>query len=202
MTDTIDVTESLDRAMLGQLSAVVDGATRAFESYQYQQALERTEAFFWQFCDDYVELVKSRAYGDGWSETSARSARAALSVALSTLQRLLAPFLPFAAEEVWSWWQPGSVHHSHWPLAADLDTRAGTPGEVFDATAAALREVRKAKTMARKGMRTAVQRLEIDGNAEYLAAVRAAADDLRAAGSVQELVLTEAVTQRVLVELA
>ena len=202
VTDTIDVTESLDRAMLGQLSAVVDGATRAFESYQYQQALERTEAFFWQFCDDYVELVKSRAYGDGWSETSARSARAALSVALSTLQRLLAPFLPFAAEEVWSWWQPGSVHHSHWPLAADLDTRAGTPGEVFDATAAALREVRKAKTMARKGMRTAVQRLEIDGNAEYLAAVRAAADDLRAAGSVQELVLTEAVTQRVLVELA
>ena len=202
VTDFIDVTESLDRAMLGQLSAVVDGATRAFESYQYQQALERTEAFFWQFCDDYVELVKSRAYGDGWSETSARSARAALSVALSTLQRLLAPFLPFAAEEVWSWWQPGSVHHSHWPLAADLDTRAGTPGEVFDATAAALREVRKAKTMARKGMRTAVQRLEIDGNAEYLAAVRAAADDLRAAGSVQELVLTEAVTQRVLVELA
>ena len=202
VTDTIDVTESLDRAMLGQLSAVVDGATRAFESYQYQQALERTEAFFWQFCDDYVELVKSRAYGDGWSEPSARSARAALSVALSTVQRLLAPFLPFAAEEVWSWWQPGSVHHSHWPLAADLDTRAGTPGEVFDATAAALREVRKAKTMARKGMRTAVQRLEIDGNAEYLAAVRAAADDLRAAGSVQELVLTEAVTQRVLVELA
>ena len=202
VTDTIDVIEPLDRAMLGRLASVVDGATRAFESYQYQQALERTEAFFWQFCDDYVELVKSRAYGDGWSETSARSARAALSVALSTLQRLLAPFLPFAAEEVWSWWQPGSVHHSHWPLAADLDTRAGTPGEVFDATAAALREVRKAKTMARKGMRTAVQRLEIDGNAEYLAAVRAAADDLRAAGSVQELVLTEAVTQRVLVELA
>jgi len=202
VTDTIDVIEPLDRAMLGRLASVVDGATRAFESYQYQQALERTEAFFWQFCDDYVELVKSRAYGDGWSETSARSARAALSVALSTLQRLLAPFLPFAAEEVWSWWQPGSVHHSHWPLAADLDTRAGTSGEVFDATAAALREVRKAKTMARKGMRTAVQRLEIDGNAEYLAAVRAAADDLRAAGSVQELVLTEAVTQRVLVELA
>jgi len=202
VTGFIDVTEPLDRAMLGQLSAVVDGATRAFESYQYQQALERTEAFFWQFCDDYVELVKSRAYGDGWSETSARSARAALSVALSTLQRLLAPFLPFAAEEVWSWWQPGSVHRAHWPLAADLDTSAGAPGEVFDAAAAALREVRKAKTIARKGMRTVVQRLEIDGNAEYLAAVRAAADDLRAAGSVQELVLTEAVTQRVLVELA
>ncbi|HEY5114819.1 MAG TPA: class I tRNA ligase family protein, partial [Nakamurella sp.] len=202
LTDTIDVTEPLDRAMLGQLATVVDGATRAFEAYQYQQALERTETFFWQFCDDYVELVKSRAYGDGWSASSARSARAALAVALSTLQRLLAPFLPFAAEEVWSWWQPGSVHRAAWPLTADLDTRAETPAEVFDAAAAVLREVRKAKTMAKKGMRTAVRRLEIDGNADYLAAVRAAADDLRAAGSVQELVLTESGDDRVLVELA
>ncbi len=200
--DTIDVTEPLDRAMLGQLASVVDAATRAFEAYQYQQALERTEAFFWQFCDDYVELVKSRAYGDGWSATSARSARAALSVALSTLQRLLAPFLPFAAEEVWSWWQSGSVHRAAWPVAADLDFPADAPREVFGAAAAVLREIRKAKTMARKGMRSEVQRLEIDGNAHYLAAVRAAAEDVRAAGSVRELVLTESVDHRVLVELA
>ncbi len=202
VTDTIDVTEPLDQAMLGGLATVVEAATRAFESYQYQQALERTEVFFWQFCDDYVELVKSRAYGDGWPAPSADSARAALTVALSVLQRLLAPFLPFAAEEVWSWWQPGSVHRAPWPRPGDLDTRAGTPGEVFEAAAGAIREVRKAKTLARKGMRTAVQRLEIDGSAAYLAAVRAAADDLRAAGSVQELVLTEATTHRVLVELA
>lgn len=202
LKETIDVTEPLDRAMLGQLATAVDAATRAFESYQYQQALERTEAFFWQFCDDYVELVKSRAYGDGWAAASAGSARAALSVALSTLQRLLAPFLPFAAEEVWSWWQSGSVHRAAWPIPSDLDTGAGAPGEVFDAAASALREIRKAKTLAKKGMRTAVLRLEIDGSAEYLAVVRAAADDLRAAGSVRELVLTEARSHRVLVKLA
>ena len=65
-----------------------------------------------------------------------------------------------------------------------------------------LREIRKAKTMARKGMRSEVRRLEIDGNAEHLAAVRAAAADLRAAGSVQEMVLTESGDDRVLVELA
>jgi len=202
VADTIDVTQPLDLAMLAQLAAVIDEATRAFEAYQYQQALERIEAFFWQFCDDYVELVKSRAYGDGWPETSARSARAALSVALSTVQRLLAPFLPFAAEEVWSWWQPGSVHRSAWPVAAEFDGPGGAPSEVFGAAAAVLREIRKAKTMARKGMRSEVRRLEIDGNAEHLAAVRAAAADLRAAGSVQEMVLTESGDDRVLVELA
>jgi len=65
-----------------------------------------------------------------------------------------------------------------------------------------LREIRKAKTMARKGMRSEVQRLEIDGNADYLAAVRAAAEDVRAAGSVRELVLTESADDRVLVQLA
>ena len=104
---TTDVTEELDQSMLRKLAGVVEEATAAFEGYEGQRALAVVETFFWDFCDDYLELVKSRAY----SETpGATSAKAALSVALSAMLRTFAPFVPFATEEAWSWWQDGSVH--------------------------------------------------------------------------------------------
>ena len=123
-----------------------------------------------RFCDDYVELVKSRSYG---SDDGARSAQAALAAALSVLQRLLAPVLPFVAEEVWSWWQEGSVHRTEWPTAESLSPQLAGFDEsntaAFDTAATALRHIRKAKTDAKKGMRWPVQLLRVEDAPEVLA---------------------------------
>jgi valyl-tRNA synthetase len=192
-----DVTEGLDRAMLAQLAGVVDEATAAFEAYNYHRALERTEAFFWQFCDDYLELVKQRAYGDGGP---ARSARTALSIALSTLLRLFAPFLPFVTEEVWSWWQPGSVHRASWPAGDAL--RTGTDPAVLDVVGEVLAEVRKAKSAERRSQRSTVSRLVVADLADRVAALRIGEVDLRQAGHVDDLVVREADERSVTVELA
>ncbi len=112
------LTHPLDRAMIARLATVVADATQSFEEYDYARALARAESFFWWYCDFYLELVKGRRY-DTDPQVSASVSRA-LRLSLSVFQRLFAPFLPFVSEEVWSWWQQGSVHLAAWPEAGEL----------------------------------------------------------------------------------
>ena len=185
----------LDLSLLAALAGVVDEATRAFDDYEYTRALERTESFFWLFCDDYLELVKGRGYrGDA-------SALATLRLALSTLLRLFAPFLPYATEEVWSWHREGSIHRSSWPAAADFaGCETGDPA-VLGAASQVLGELRKAKTGAKRSMKTPVVRAVVADTPERLAAARAAEGDLREAGVVADLAFEPADTFAVEVEL-
>jgi valyl-tRNA synthetase len=168
--------EPLDLAMLAGLDAVAAEATASLDAAEWTEALQRTEAFFWTFCDDYLELVKDRAYGG----RGADSARGALTTALDVLLRLLAPYLPFATEEVWSWWRDGSVHRASWPER--VPTGRGADPLPLEAAGLVLGAVRRAKSEARLPLRTPVARVVVRGTPERLAAVRAAEPDLRAAG--------------------
>ncbi|MDQ3457411.1 MAG: valine--tRNA ligase [Actinomycetota bacterium] len=192
------VTAALDRALLAGLAEVVESATAAFDGYQYHRALEVAEKFFWGFCDDYLELVKGRAYGEG---QDAESARATLRLALDTFLRLFAPFLPFVTEEVWSWWREGSVHRSAWPSAAPLMAADGDP-TLLSTASAVLAEVRKAKSTQQVSLRAEVSRVVVTGDPSRLAAVEAIRADLLVAGVIAELVLTESAEELVTVELA
>ncbi len=187
------LSSALDRAMIARLSRVVDDATQSFESYDYARALERTETFFWWYCDYYLELVKGRRYDDGESDDAragAASVSRALRRSLSVFQRLFAPFLPFVGEEVWSWWQHGSVHQASWPDAGELrDALGGAETDereqrALELAADVLREVRKAKSQARRPMRAPVARAVVHDTPERLDALELAVDDLRLAGSI------------------
>jgi valyl-tRNA synthetase len=184
-TGTGDVTEALDRSMLAELSSVVSEATKALDGYDHARALELTESFFWTFCDDYLELVKERAYGQG---QGAVSAAAALRLALSTLLRLFAPYIPFATEETWSWFQSGSVHRAEWPTADALGDAAGeaTP-LVLTATSRVLTGIRRAKTSAKVSQKAPIARAIVTAPEEELWAIEQAAADIRAVGRIVDL---------------
>ncbi len=182
------VTEALDVDMLTELGAVVEQATAAFDGFDHARALEITERFFWTFCDDYLELVKERAYGtaaDATHETQA-SAVLALRGAIDVLLRLLAPFLPYATEEVWAWTHETSVHRASWPTAADLPTDAAPTG-LLAAVGQALIGIRGAKTSAKASQKTPVTRAVVAAPAETRALIERAAVDLAAVGRIENL---------------
>jgi valyl-tRNA synthetase len=184
-SDLSVLTNPLDRALLAQLSDVVAQSTKAFENYDYARALQITESFFWQFTDDYVELIKDRAYGAA-GEAEQASVLAALATTLDALLRLFAPFLPFATEEVWGWWRTGSVHRAEWPAALEITdgdtTMLGTVG-------IALSGIRKAKSEAKVKQRTEVLSASITASEVLVAQLKAGLGDLKAAANAQEITL-------------
>jgi valyl-tRNA synthetase len=181
------ITEPLDRGMLTALARLVDESTGHLDAYDYARVLERVESFFWSFCDDYLELVKARRYGDFGSEGAA-SANSAMLVALSTMLRLFAPYLPFVTEEVWSWWQPGSVHRAPWPTGAEVLHHIGGSDEgaatVLASTQAALADVRRIKAMEKRPVKAVITRAVLP---QTLEALRPATRDFQAAAHVRDL---------------
>ena len=186
VTDSSLISEPIDMSMLASLRDVVTQATDAFEDYNYAKALEVTEMFFWNFTDDYVELVKERAYG-AQGDAAAASAKAALTLALSVLLRLFAPFLPFTTEEVWSWMHSESIHRVTWPHMDELPAE-GDPA-ILKETAAALAGVRKAKSDAKVSMKAAVSEASVEADPHVISSIEQARPDLQAAGGIAELIL-------------
>ena len=180
--------------MLRSLAALVDEATRAFEEYDYARVLQRTEAFFWRFCDDYLELVKGRRYGEQGAE-AAGSANAALTAALSVMLRLFAPFLPFVTEEVWSWWQrridsPGAVADaatsSRRCIADNCDGDRGRPTSApIEWATEVLFEVRKQRSEAKQPLKVPITKVTVTADADAVALMPMVEADLRAALRVQ-----------------
>jgi valyl-tRNA synthetase len=191
------VTSPVDRAILRRLATLVEEGTADLEGYDYARVLQRTEEFFWRFCDDYLELVKGRRYGEQGSDGAA-SASTALTACLSVLLRIFAPFLPFVTEEVWSWWQEGSIHRAAWPTATELEalldrndvaTRAQDE-RMYDCAVELLFDVRKQRSEAKQPMRVPITAVAVRDDAAAIDLIPSFAADLKSALRVQAFELS------------
>ncbi|WP_277032906.1 valine--tRNA ligase [Propionimicrobium lymphophilum] len=179
--ETSKIKNPIDLAMLATLAQVIKKATDSFDKYEYTDALEATEKFFWEFCDDYLETVKERSHG-ALGEEAAESAHAALQLALNVMIRLFAPFMPFVTEETWSWWQEGSVHLAKWPTTDELPAE-GNP-DLLSAVSTALIGIRGAKSNAKVSQKTPVTLAKISGPKDELELLKLAEDDLLNVGHI------------------
>ena len=203
--DLASVSNPLDQALLSKLADLIETATAAFDDFDYARALERTEQFFWGFTDDYVELVKARAYGSQGPQ-EAESAHTTLVITLDALLRLFAPFLPFVTAEVWEWSHQDSIHCAPWPTKVNLTK--GLPEEIdiklLDAASETLSEVRRAKTEAKRSLKVKAEKVVVSASSERINLVNLVRNDLVEAGNIEalELVEQEGITPQVEVTLA
>ncbi|MEO6213885.1 MAG: class I tRNA ligase family protein, partial [Vicinamibacterales bacterium] len=189
------VTEPLDRALISKLAAHVEFATKELEEYSYTSVLDTTEKFLWGFCDDYLELVKARRNGE-FGGPAAASAVAGLTSALSVLLRLLAPYLPFVTEEVWSWWRPGSIHRAAWPVSSELlaligGSRDQAAERAYDDVTEALAAIRRERSLQKQGFKVRMRRAKVGWTADRLARLGGSENDLKRAANIDVIEFVE-----------
>ncbi len=185
------ITEPLDLDFVSRLRQVVERAGRDMEQFDYASALQLIETTFWEFCDNYLELVKGRSYASE-DTPGRRSATTTLELALRTFVRLFAPFLPFVCEEIWSWrfareGRESSVHTAHWPTTAEwaeLPTADAADG--YACAVEISQKIRAAKTRERRSLRWPVERLEVAGSTADIASLSSVLEDVLAAGTIAE----------------
>jgi len=175
LDDMSAVCTECDRSWLEIFRKTLEAAYGAFEQYDYTTALQLIEETFWNFCDNYLEMVKIKAYEGGTSPGS-RSALVTLNWSLKTFLRLFAPFMPFITEEIWSWRYSGesvSVHKAAWPMKVEIaEVDAPKNEESFPAAMELISLVRGFKTTSQVSQKRPVARVEVRGSRENLDAVK------------------------------
>ena len=95
-----DRLDTSDRWILSRLNRAISHIDKLFTDYRFNDIAKKIYDFTWSdFCDWYVEIIKSRFYGDDDLRR-----QTAISVAIHVLKsvvKLLHPYAPFITEELW-----------------------------------------------------------------------------------------------------
>jgi valyl-tRNA synthetase len=197
------ISEILDQWILARLGHAIAKATAAYEKYEYADALDATNQFFWaDFCDNYLELIKKRVYNEDGSGTAAaqQSAVRTLYYVLDGILKLYAPVVPHVTEELYShifaddFAKHGSLHaRGCWPKSGDYPADDNAEVTVWGELATTiLEQIRRAKSDAKRSIKTPVTLARIHLPQALLnekAALTSMVEDLKGAGNIEQVEL-------------
>jgi valyl-tRNA synthetase len=188
------VTEALDLAFLTKFKKLCEEAVKSFESYEPAAALMETERFFWShFTDSYLELVKSRTWGDKTSPEQLRekaSAVHALRFSMKTFLKLFAPFLPYSTEEVWQFGfqsESKSIHTASFPSPDDFANFTEGNPDAFDAAMAGLSAINQQKTLSKVSIARPVVSIQLKAHPNTIASLTHVKRDLMGTTKVERM---------------
>jgi valyl-tRNA synthetase len=177
-----EITNRLDLDFLHMLSCVAFNNEKSFLENDYTNALLATEGAFWNFCDNYLEIVKGRAYaGDV-------SAITTLILTLETFSAMFAPFMPFITEHVWSENHNESIHAHQYPTKWPEYANDNLTGDVhyYADVCELVSLARGRKTEANKSMKAPIKKLVVADNEFF----HAAETDIKNVLNVEELLFS------------
>jgi len=175
-----DVKDPIDKAWLARMRNAVKTATTSFISLDHAGALTAAEGAFWEFCDNYLELVKGRCYSGSAEEK--KSAFAALSTSIDIFLRMFAPFQPYVTEEIWQYKNKkeyySSIHVTSWPINDAQMQNTDSNTSAYDLALKIVSQGRKIKSDAKKSGGWPVDSMEISANSSSMPLIKKVLGDI------------------------
>lgn len=179
------ITNPVDRSWMSKLANTTEFATRALKSNDYATALEAVESRFWDFCDNYLEIIKKRAYSD-----DNKSASASLMQTMDSFSKMFAPFCPFITEEIYQsrpWSKNNeSLHTQSWAKFSDFDGIRENDSTLYDTLVKVTSDIRGAKTTKNKSQKTPVASIDIRAPEDVLLLLEKGQADLENVGNINQ----------------
>ena len=187
--DKSNIKNPLDKSLVFIFNNYLEKITESLNKYQFAEALNLTEDFFWNyFTDNYIELVKNRRFNG--SSVDSLSASTTLILILENVLKLFAPFVPMITDEIWLTMYPDkkSIHLQRWPQKIDVDLNNISSHE-FEVAKESIASIRKEKTSNEIGLGKEVEKITITVNKEKIEALNQVLGDVQDAARANNLVI-------------
>ena len=187
--DKSNIKNPLDKSLVFIFNNYLEKITESLNKYQFAEALNLTEDFFWNyFTDNYIELVKNRRLNG--SSADSLSASTTLILILENVLKLFAPFVPMITDEIWLTIYPDkeSIHLQKWPQEIDIDL-SNISSHEFEVAKESIASIRKEKTSNEIGLGKEVEKITITVNKEKIEALNQVLGDVQDAARANNLVI-------------
>lgn len=183
--------EYIDKWILGKYQEMEAGFIKYLDEYEVGLALNHLEKFFWNFCDNYIEIVKHRLYRpEEFGVIPRYSGQKTVYTLLYKLLQDFSIFFPFITEEIYQ-----EIYHGHKSIhlteIKELNFAFNNEIKNGDVIIDIISEVRGEKTSNNVSLKTPIKNFELSVNPEIREAIELAIKDFKATLTIQNLIMTD-----------